>query len=312
MRSFQYEALEGQDRARQGELQSQERQQPPREQQQQQQQGPRDSDAEEPPPQPPEGPSPLPVPTHLAAFLAAVLAGLFLLAAFLLLQDNTPPQVPPGPHFPAPLQGRCLSKFEPKEAYCSGCPPMHDGKLCASTTRYNDMTKGACGCGEGDPVPATWWTLTKFTAALNCKNLDPEKPLLSWCPRGCGGCFKLCSTGGTTSGKAGTTKAGVCRVFRVTNRCGDGYKEYPEWCSNELTYKECQLDPGHCKKLGSTNKYGYPAHFDLQDYHLQVSDGLGWDNAEVTFEPVSCSVWHGGTRKCNNCQMQESGNYSMG
>ena len=34
------------------------------------------------------------------------------------------------------------------------------------TTRYNDMTKGACGCGS-EPNPPDFWTKSKFTAAGN-------------------------------------------------------------------------------------------------------------------------------------------------
>merc|ERR1719217_253088 len=77
---------------------------------------------------------------------------------------------------------RCASPNEPIDSRCTGCPPTYNGKLCASTTRYNDQTKGSCGCGPSDPVPADWWTMTQFTAALNCKNLDPVHPDLSWCP----------------------------------------------------------------------------------------------------------------------------------
>lgn len=177
---------------------------------------------------------------------------------------------------------------------------MYNGKLCASTTRYNDQTKAACGCGNSDPVPPDWWTLTKLTAAINCINLDPSHPSLSWCPAGCGSCYKLCSTGGTTQGKP--TKPDVCRVFKVTNRCGDGYDVDGgrDWCSQHLTWRDCQARPEECKKEGSTNWFGYPAHFDLQDFHHQAFNGLGWDNVEVTFEPVSCSVgnWTGPAWDC--------------
>lgn len=199
---------------------------------------------------------------------------------------------------------RCESEHVPKSSQCTGCPPMYQGKLCASTTRYNDQTKAACGCGKTDPIPKDWWTLTQMTAALNCKNLDEVHPLKSWCPSGCGGCYELCSTGSTTNG-GNKTEAGVCRTFKVTNRCGDGYKEYPMWCSNELTWRECRDDPAQCKKKGSTNWYGYPAHFDLQDFHLQISDGLGWDNVEVTFEPVPCSRWKGPSWNCK-CNSSDS------
>ena len=47
------------------------------------------------------------------------------------------------------------------------------------------MTKGSCGCG-GEPNPVSYWTKSKFTAALNAKNLDPINPRLSWCPSNCG------------------------------------------------------------------------------------------------------------------------------
>mmetsp|Transcript_69073 Transcript_69073/g.133334 ORF Transcript_69073/g.133334 Transcript_69073/m.133334 type:complete len:426 (-) Transcript_69073:457-1734(-) len=205
---------------------------------------------------------------------------------------------------PSQVEGRCASVNEPKQQRCTGCPPMLNGKLCASTTRYNDQTKAACGCGNSDPVPRDWWTLTKFTAALDCKNLDPQHPLLGWCPKGCGGCYKLCSTGGSMHGHL--PKADVCRVFKITNRCGDGFRQYPMWCSNNLSYAECQADPLLCKQMHSTNHYGYPAHFDLQDFHLQVSGGLEWDNVEVTFEPVSCTEWSGPDWNCHCSAIEEA------
>jgi len=139
--------------------------------------------------------------------------------------------------------------------------------------------------------------MTKFTAALNCKNLDPLHPELSWCPQNCGGCWKLCTTGGTTNNDVSVTP-GVCRVFKVTNRCGDGYLQYPEWCSQEMTYQECQADPAACANIGSTNKYGYPAHFDLEDFSGQIRQGLGWMNPELTFERVSCDEWVGPSWDC--------------
>jgi len=177
---------------------------------------------------------------------------------------------------------------------------MYNGKLCASTTRYNDQTKAACGCGTSDPIPSDWWTLTTFTAALNCKNLDSSDPLLAWCPMGCGGCYKLCTTGGTTVGYP--TLPDKCRVFKITNRCGDGFgKVGGDWCSNRLSWKECLEDPEKCMEEGSTNWFGYSAHFDLQDFHHQIKD-LQWDNVEVTFERVPCNKsWDGPSWDCS-CQ----------
>jgi len=76
------------------------------------------------------------------------------------------------------------------------------------------------------------------------------------------------------------------------------------WCSNNLSYAECQADPVLCQQMHSTNHYGYPAHFDLQDFHLQVSQGLEWDNVEVTFEPVSCTEWKGPDWNCQCSAIQ--------
>lgn len=175
---------------------------------------------------------------------------------------------------------------------------MYKGKMCASTTRYNDQTKAACGCGNSDPVPKDWWTLTQYTAAMDCKNLDPEHPFNAWCPKGCGACYKLCSTGGSMHGHR--PEEGECRVFKITNRCGDGFKEYPMWCSNNLSWPECKANPHICRQMHSTNHYGYPAHFDLQDFHHQILQGLKWDNVEVTFEPVPCDEggWKGEDWNC--------------
>ena len=98
---------------------------------------------------------------------------------------------------------------------------MYNGKVCASTTRYNDLTKGACGCGS-EPNPKEFWTKSGYTAAANAMLMDPYEPNNGWCPRNCGQCYRLCSTGGTTTGKP--TTAGKCIVVQIENRCGDGYK----------------------------------------------------------------------------------------
>lgn len=121
--------------------------------------------------------------------------------------------------------------------------------------------------------------------------------MLSWCPSQCGSCYELCSTGGTTQGNM--TAPDVCRTFKITNRCGDGYKQYPMWCSNELSWQECLKSPEQCRQQNSTNWYGYPAHFDLQDLNYQITSHLKWNNVEVTFEPVSCSKWKGPAWDCH-------------
>lgn len=208
-----------------------------------------------------------------------------------------PPEAQAAPSTSSP----CSSALgTPRESRCSGCPPSLDGLPCASTTRYYDLTIGACGCGASEPVPPTWWSKTAYTAALNAKNLDPKAPRRAWCPARCGACFRLCSTGGGTTG--GGTTAGVCRVFKVENRCGDGFDDGrgDDWCSQVLSHEECAADPDEaCRKRGATNRYGYSAHFDLQNVNGQI-DALGWDNVEVTFEEVACAVagWRGPPWDC--------------
>ena len=184
----------------------------------------------------------------------------------------------------ATAQPTCDAEHKPVDSRCTGCPPMRDGKLCASTTRYNDLTKGACGCGT-EPNGRDYWSKSMFTAALNAKNLDPATPSLGWCPHNCGQCFQLCSTGGATNSRGGQPES--CIVVKVENRCGDGYPGQDNWCRQTMSYDECQRNPSACRQRGATNNYGYSAHFDLQDANLQIEQ-LGWDNAEVTFEAVSC------------------------
>ncbi|CAJ1351423.1 unnamed protein product [Effrenium voratum] len=195
---------------------------------------------------------------------------------------------------PASKVDGCQSNRLPLDSKCRGCPPKKDGKLCASTTWYEDTTRGSCGCGSRGHVRDDYWTLTEYTAAMNCANLD-DQPDKSWCPVNCGQCYKLCTTGGATQGTK--PKAGICRVFKITNRCGDGYDDHtPDWCSQQMSWQDCKSNPGKCKAVGGTNQFGYPAHFDLQDYHRQITSnttGLDWDNVEVTFELVPCSQWAG-------------------
>jgi len=184
-------------------------------------------------------------------------------------------------------ESSCQHSDTPKSSMCTGCPPMFEGLPCASTTRYNDMTKGACGCG-GEPNPPDFWTKAKYTSAGNAMMMGPTDPYQSWCPTNCGRCFELCSTGGTINGEE--TVPGVCITTMLENRCGDGYGEDygPYLCGQEMSPWDCIQDPARCQNDKATNMYGYPAHFDLQDATLQVSSGLGWNNVEVTFVEVSC------------------------
>mmetsp|Transcript_15586 Transcript_15586/g.27326 ORF Transcript_15586/g.27326 Transcript_15586/m.27326 type:complete len:317 (+) Transcript_15586:84-1034(+) len=224
-------------------------------------------------------------------------------------------------------KGHCESPRTPQYTKCRGCPPMYKGKPCASSTRYNNKNLGACGCGNRyradrerhikGGLPKDYWTLTSWTAAMNCVNLDSDGDgSLAWCPSKCGSCYKLCATGGLVQsghdksdnggcGEEGCPGAGVCKTFKVVDRCGDGFDQggKPNWCSQKISEQQCQDNPGKCKKSGNTNWYGYPAHFDLQDLHGQVLHGLGWDNAEITYEKVSCDSWHApkNAEECRGC-----------
>merc|ERR1711884_374199 len=74
------------------------------------------------------------------------------------------------------------------------------------------------------------------------------------------------------------------------NRCGDGYGEEDNYlCGQNMSPWDCVENPDLCMELKNTNKYGYPAHFDLQDANLQITN-KGWDNPEVTWELVDCSA----------------------
>ena len=83
------------------------------------------------------------------------------------------------------------------------------------------------------------------------------------------------------------------------NRCGDGYGEMDnDLCGQNMSPWDCVDNPELCKQSSglsssggssnSMNKYGYPAHFDLQDANKQIT-AKGWDNPEVTWEQVDCS-----------------------
>ncbi len=89
----------------------------------------------------------------------------------------------------------------------------------------------------------------------------------------------------------GYNAPGSCKVFLVDDRCADGYKSgSSHWCSQEMSPDQCVQNPAACKLKPSTNMFGYPAHFDLNNWNYQIMNILKWDNAEVTFEQVSCSL----------------------
>ncbi|KAB5560100.1 glycoside hydrolase [Coniochaeta sp. 2T2.1] len=137
----------------------------------------------------------------------------------------------------------------------------------ATTTRYYDGTKGACGCGPANGNSAFPWQAGIgsgiYTAAASPAIFGGSS---TWCGSGCGTCFRLTSTGSAPCSGCGTGGAsGQSIVVMVTNLCPHAGNE--RWCAN----------------AGSTNNYGYQYHFDIQ----ATSPVLG-DNPVVNFEQVAC------------------------
>jgi len=138
---------------------------------------------------------------------------------------------------------------------------------CATTTRYWDGFKGACGCGtgtgNGKPFPWQWNTLT----AAASDSLFGKK---DWCGPGCGDCYSVTPTGGFIDGQGSAPKNIKSRLLMVTNMCPA--KDNKQWCT-------------------SPNKYGYTAHFDLMDHNMKgIITDMGWNNVEVYYEKVPCPV----------------------
>lgn len=149
---------------------------------------------------------------------------------------------------------------------CTGYPKMYNGKPCASTTRYWDGQKGACGCGTSDTNPFSWqWT--KPTAAASAPIFGSG----TWCGSGCGKCFKLTPTAIGASAEGSGAPALTPLVVKVSNLCP--YAGNEAWCAYD------------------TNSYGYDAHFDLMDYNMNgLISSMGWNNPEVTYEEVDCAA----------------------
>ncbi|KIN08131.1 glycoside hydrolase family 45 protein [Oidiodendron maius Zn] len=140
--------------------------------------------------------------------------------------------------------------------------------LQATTTRYYDGLKGACGCGPASGNNMFGWQLSPasgvYTAAGSQALFDTSG--LSWCGSGCGKCYSLTSTGNAPCSSCGTGgAAGETIIVMVTNLCP--YNGNAQWCPQP----------------GGTNQYGYSYHFDI----MAQSEVFG-DNPVVDFEEVAC------------------------
>eukprot|EP01113_Clastostelium_recurvatum_P014427 TRINITY_DN17853_c0_g1_i2.p1 TRINITY_DN17853_c0_g1~~TRINITY_DN17853_c0_g1_i2.p1 ORF type:complete len:436 (-),score=99.66 TRINITY_DN17853_c0_g1_i2:103-1410(-) len=181
----------------------------------------------------------------------------------------------------------------PSGKKCEGNPPRYNGLPCASTTRYWDNFKGACGCGvgNGNGNPFSWQYNT-YTAAAS--------PLIfgsgtEWCGGGCGSCWQLTPTGDCPYGGSCAPNAEPITVM-VTNLCPPQYNV--DWCPY----------------AGNNNNHGFPAHFDLMDYNMGgLITAKGWNNPIVTYKRVPCGG--GGSAGCGSaaqCQCQTQGQCSQG
>nr|XP_011438398.2 endoglucanase-like [Crassostrea gigas] len=183
------------------------------------------------------------------------------------------------------------------EQRCHGSPRMYNGKRCASTTRYNDYHKGACGCGPASGDSQFSWNHDHFVTAPNQMFFDEGNS--GWCGQRCGKCVKLTTTGGYVPGQGGPTPAGMSRVFMVTNLCPNVYPNQ-NWCNQ-----------GTGPNGNGHNDFGYVAHFDLENGASQISH-LGWNNPEVTWEIVGC---HGSNTPTDGmyqqCQCAHHGKRSL-
>ena len=117
-------------------------------------------------------------------------------------------------------ESSCDHEISVVKSECTGCPPMFERKICASTTKYKQPNgKSSCGCPlHGDAAAGN--------AAMMM--MEPDNPGNYWCQECCGLCFELCSTGGTTK-------------WRLQKKQKTGQTWAFAWTST---------DPSPCAKLG--------------------------------------------------------------
>ncbi|BFZ54077.1 hypothetical protein PYCC9005_001108 [Savitreella phatthalungensis] len=140
----------------------------------------------------------------------------------------------------------------------------------ATTTRYFDHQKGACGCGGPGEIMAEWQKgyaeKMVYTAAGSPALFGPG----TWLGPGCGFCYELTAKAAVDGGSQGKGAAtGTKITVMVTNLCPTNGNE--QWCPTPP----------------AKNKYGMSAHFDIMLQDPQVGS-IPWDNPIVDYKLIQC------------------------
>merc|ERR1711907_340239 len=114
----------------------------------------------------------------------------------------------------------------------------YNGKPCASTTRYYDGFKGACGCGtgNGNGSPFSWqyngghMSPSIYTAAASQSLFGSG----TWCGSGCGHCYKITTTGCAQQYQGTGATAGESITIMITNLCPANANQ--QWCPQKPRY----------------------------------------------------------------------------
>ncbi|CEJ92387.1 hypothetical protein VHEMI08042 [[Torrubiella] hemipterigena] len=135
----------------------------------------------------------------------------------------------------------------------------------ATTTRYFDGQKGACGCGPANGSNNFDWQLNIASGVYTAAGSPSLFGSGTWCGSGCGSCYKLTSTGSAPAGQGSGGEAGKSIIVMLTNLCPHEGNE--KWCPAS----------------GGTNDAGMSYHFDI----MAQSQVFG-DNPIVDFESIAC------------------------
>lgn len=132
----------------------------------------------------------------------------------------------------------------------------------APLQHYWDSQKGACGCGTGSGGGTMYsWQQSPgpglFTTAASQNLYDGQGSSGSYCGTGCGKCYNVTNLGYIAApGQGDCTGAGQSITVMVTNLCPAAGNQ--QWCAQP------------------TNRYNYPAHFDIMQASSSAGGPQGW------------------------------------